>query len=49
MKQVKLLNSVNGMLEAVVEVRNKKEPIQKENKQSVVNDLILKAYKKECK
>jgi len=49
MKQVKLLNSVNDMLEAVVEVRNKKELIQKENKQSVVNDLILKAYKKECK
>lgn len=46
-KQVKLLKNVNDMLEAIVDKRSGTQASV--NKQSVVNDLIMAAYKKECK
>ena len=46
-KQVKLLKNVNDMLEAIVKARSPNQASV--NKQSVVNDLIMTAYKKECK
>ena len=47
-KQVKLLDNVHSMLEKVVEERKKQGKLAT-NKQSVVNELIMAAYKKECK
>ena len=48
MKQVRLLDNVHSMLEKVVEQR-KKDGKLATNKQSVVNELIMQAYKKEVK
>ena len=48
MKQVRLLDNVHLMLEKVVEQRKKNGKLAT-NKQSVVNELIMQAYKKEVK
>lgn len=47
MKQVKLLKQVDEMLLAIVKKRKEKQLAV--NKQSVVNELIMAAFKKECK
>lgn len=47
LKQVKLLNQVDDMLIAIVKKRKEKQLAV--NKQSVVNELIMAAHKKECK
>lgn len=48
MKQVKLLNSVNTMLETIVESEKKRGNLGA-NKQSIVNELIMAKYKKVTK
>lgn len=48
MKQVKLIENVHDMLNKIVEQR-KKDGKLATNKQSVVNELIMSAYKKEIK
>jgi hypothetical protein len=48
MKQVKLIDNVHEMLNKIVEQRKKKGELGV-NKQVVVNQLIMAAYKKECK
>ena len=45
MKQVKLLDSVNSMLEVIVKDARKCGNLSA-NKQSVVNELIMAKYKK---
>ena len=45
MKQVKLLDSVNSMLEVIVKDERKGGNLGA-NKQSVVNELIMAKYKK---
>ena len=45
MKQVKLLDNVNTMLEAIVKDEVKKGNLSA-NKQSVVNEMIMAKYKK---
>jgi len=45
MKQVKLLDNVHRMLEAVVEDEKEKGNLGA-NKQSVVNEMIMTRYKK---
>lgn len=47
MKQVKILDDVNEMLIAIVNKRKEKQLAV--NKQSVVNELIMATFKKECK
>lgn len=48
MKQVKLIENVHDMLNKIVEQR-KKDGKLATNKQSVVNELVMAAYKKEIK
>ena len=48
MKQVKLLDNVHTMLEAIVESEKKRSNLGA-NKQSVVNELIMAKYKKVTK
>ncbi len=48
MKQVKLLDNVHAMLEAIVESEKKRGNLGT-NKQSVVNELIMAKYKKVTK
>ncbi|NRA81178.1 MAG: hypothetical protein HRU18_23510 [Pseudoalteromonas sp.] len=47
MKQVKILDVVNDKLEQLVKQRKKTQ--LSANKQSVTNELIIAAHKKECK
>jgi hypothetical protein len=48
MKQVKVYDDVNNMLEELVAIY-KEQGKREATKQSVVNALIIKAHKKECK
>ena len=48
MKQVRLLDNVHRMLEEIVAAKKEKGQLGT-NKQSVVNEMIMREYKKECK
>ena len=48
MKQVRILDDVDVMVSDIVKAR-RKSGVLSVNKQSVVNDLIIKAHKKEVK
>lgn len=48
MKQVKILDNVNVMLTEIVKAR-RESGVLSVNKQSVTNELIVKAYKREVK
>ena len=48
MKKVKILDGVNTMLDEIVKAR-RESGVLSVNKQSVTNELIIKAHKKEVK
>ena len=48
-KQVVVMDSVHEALNELVKVRRAKQPHLSINKQSVVNELVIKAHKREVK
>lgn len=49
MKQVVVKDQVHKLLNELVDARRAKAPHLTTNKQSIVNDLIVKAWKREVK